>query len=182
MIKPEDTDQFFISSRPPSINFSPLNNQKERQKRPIKPEPEENLMERKRKIDPATPSLFAYSVAEFNECSKCEKARLAGLDAWMDHLGLFHTFPTRWPSSRIEDGLLDKEHPYTSVVDSHKKRKSAGIPRPLNSFMVSIKLHIFSRITYFIIIKICPSVDLSNKIVLFSVYIYIYTVSLGIIQ
>ncbi|VDL18109.1 unnamed protein product, partial [Hymenolepis diminuta] len=135
MIKPEDTDQFFISSRPPSINFSPLNNQKERQKRPIKPEPEENLMERKRKIDPATPSLFAYSVAEFNECSKCEKARLAGLDAWMDHLGLFHTFPTRWPSSRIEDGLLDKEHPYTSVVDSHKKRKSAGIPRPLNSFM-----------------------------------------------
>nr|CDS33212.1 transcription factor SOX 14 [Hymenolepis microstoma] len=136
MIIPEDADHILIPPRPPLIDFSPLNNQKEGQKRPIKPDPEENLTGRRRKVDPTTPSLFAYSVAEFNECGKCGKARLAGLDAWMDHLGLYHTFPTRWPSSRIDDGLLDKDHPYTSVVDSHKKRKRTVIPRPLNSFMI----------------------------------------------
>ena len=93
--------------------------------------------EGKQKTEAGSASLFAYSVAEFSECSRCEKARLVGLDAWMEHLGQVHTFPSRWPSSKIDDGLLDKGHPYTSVVDSHKKRRAAGVPRPLNSFMVS---------------------------------------------
>ncbi|VDN97669.1 unnamed protein product [Rodentolepis nana] len=132
----EDADHIFIPPRPPLIDFSPMNNQKKGQKIPIKLDPEGTQVERRRKVDSTTPSLFAHSAAEFDECGKCEKARLAGLDAWMDHLGFCHTFPTRWPSSRIDDGLLDKNHPYTSVVDSHKKRKRAVIPRPLNSFMI----------------------------------------------
>lgn len=134
-----NAEQLILSSRQSLVSFNTLTHPSEHLERTFKMEPVDNPggKERKRKVEPGTPSLFAYSVAEFDECSRCEKARSAGLDAWMDHLGHVHTFPSRWPSSKIDDGLMDKDRPYTSVVDSHKKRKAAGIPRPLNSFMVS---------------------------------------------
>lgn len=85
------------------------------------------------------PSLFADSLREFVECKRCASLRNASLDDWMDHLGSQHPLPRRWPSSKVNDGGVDGNHPYTSVVDSHKKKKKDVIPRPLNSFMVGIK-------------------------------------------
>ncbi|KAL5960804.1 putative transcription factor SOX-14 [Taenia solium] len=133
MASAQNSAELILSSGGSHSRFSPLK-QNCHPKRPCKPEAPDK--ESRRKVKASTASLFAYSVAEFNECSCCEKARLAGLDAWMEHLGQMHTFPSRWPSSKIDDGLMDKGHPYTSVVDSHKKRRTAGVPRPLNSFMI----------------------------------------------
>ncbi|EUB62780.1 Putative transcription factor [Echinococcus granulosus] len=133
MASAQDSAERILPSRAPLMHYSPLN-QNDDSKMPCKLEGPGN--ESKRKVKAGSASLFAYSVAEFNECSRCEKARLTGLDAWMEHLGQVHTFPSRWPSSKIDDGLMDKGHPYTSVVDSHKKRRTAGVPRPLNSFMI----------------------------------------------
>lgn len=140
MASAQDSAELILSSRGSLPHFSPLL-QNGHPKRPCKLEAPDK--ESKRKVKTGTASLFAYSVAEFNECSRCEKARLAGLDAWMEHLGQVHTFPSRWPSSKIDDGLMDKGHPYTSVVDSHKKRRTAGVPRPLNSFMVGCYFVLF---------------------------------------
>ncbi|VDM33422.1 unnamed protein product [Hydatigera taeniaeformis] len=133
MASAQDSAELILSSRASLTHFTPLN-QNAHPKRACKLEAPSK--ESKRKVKAGTASLFAYSVVEFNECNRCEKARLAGLDAWMEHLGQIHTFPSRWPSSKIDDGLMDKGHPYTSVVDSHKKRRTSGVPRPLNSFMV----------------------------------------------
>ena len=137
MVSTQDEAELILSNKGSLVGFSPLS-QNVCLKKPHKIDPPGK--ESKRKVEAGSASLFAYSVAEFTECDRCDKARLVGLDAWMEHLGQVHTFPSRWPSSKIDDGLMDKGHPYTSVVDSHKKRRAAGVPRPLNSFMVSSAL------------------------------------------
>ncbi|VEL34810.1 unnamed protein product [Protopolystoma xenopodis] len=78
-------------------------------------------------------------MADFLECARCPASRRASLDHWVDHLGEYHPVPASWPSARA-DHLSARERvtPYTSVVDSHKKRKPNTVPRPLNSFMVSL--------------------------------------------
>ncbi|VDD81896.1 unnamed protein product [Mesocestoides corti] len=131
MMSSQENKAVFLPTRSPLVNLNHFSH-RDPSKRPFNDEvPSSNS---KRNGGPAT--LFAYSVTEFNECGRCEKARLAGLDSWMDHLGKVHTVPSRWPSSKIDDVVMDEGHPYTSVVDSHKKRRSTGVPRPLNSFMI----------------------------------------------
>ncbi|VDL99830.1 unnamed protein product [Schistocephalus solidus] len=81
--------------------------------------------------------LFTEGLTGFSACPRCEEVRAKGLNEWMDHLGECHPVPSRWPSSKVD--LLvagqDLHHPYTTVVDSHKKRRLNATPRPLNSFM-----------------------------------------------
>ncbi|VDN40743.1 unnamed protein product, partial [Dibothriocephalus latus] len=87
--------------------------------------------------DAALGGLFTESLAGFSACPRCEGVRAKGLNEWMDHLGECHPVPSRWPSSKVDRLVAgqDLHHPYTTVVDSHKKRRRNVTPRPLNSFM-----------------------------------------------
>lgn len=86
-----------------------------------------------------TDAVFADGLFEFAPCDQCSKLYSHSLDVWMDHLGEIHPIPLCWPSSRAEQlDEAEQRHPYTSVVGSNKKRKADAVPRPLNSFMVSL--------------------------------------------
>ncbi|BHF70681.1 slightly ste11-like protein [Sparganum proliferum] len=88
--------------------------------------------------DTGNGGLFTDNLAGFSACARCEEVRAKGLNEWMDHLGECHPVPSLWPSSKVDRLVAgqDLHHPYTAVVDSHKKRRLNVTPRPLNSFMV----------------------------------------------
>ncbi|VDQ08703.1 unnamed protein product [Trichobilharzia regenti] len=86
-----------------------------------------------------SPNIFSDGAFDFTTCDQCPELRSKSLDSWIDHLGEYHPVPIHWPSSRAAHlSQTEKRYPYTTVVGSNKKRKATAIPRPLNSFMVSI--------------------------------------------
>ncbi|KAL3318639.1 hypothetical protein Ciccas_002694 [Cichlidogyrus casuarinus] len=110
----------------------------------------------------STASQFASSFNEFEECSKCEAAKINSLDCWMDHLGTSHPVPTSWLSDRASSLQgYERNHPYTAVVDSHKKRKAETIPRPLNSFMIFAQ---YIRRLVLYVFPEAPNVHISRRI------------------